>query len=464
MGLVSRGKNASDSVGKLKGGDSEFALDLRLGRQWKRRGLNLGLGSSSRKALKKTVNQSNGNNDAPVEAVNVDSDYDKYLNYWERNLDFDVVGGTDARCMYYSDDGGGGDNIKGVPDADYIVVLDNLKKGGKWCVDYAGGSNDEDNFSDVFDPHYLMFLNHLKKDGKSYVLELASDNSDNKTSIVVKYENPETVLRNNLGRKKCECSRRVQRSTIGRKKLESWGRGLGSNSRRQKTKSPRLTSRSNLGTRQTESPRKVIWSNSRGRKTECFRETLRSQLKRRSNEGMSELSHESLLEFMKFVKDGQHMVYVRNNGKEVAYLESDSDSEVVVLDHNPFSDENDTLFVAIGDEDCREIITRSSQYEFREKLKEILQKPYDRKECNRRRLEASCRKPLEHDGERLDSDGKSYLDYYPDLAALIEQAHRDKPRILNLLRGLFYYLQNLSHEGQFKPWLDSECLSILPPT
>lgn len=69
--------------------------------------------------------------------------------------------------------------------------------------------------------------------------------------------------------------------------------------------------------------------------------------------------------------------------------------------------------VAIGDEGCREIITRSSQYEFREKLKEILLKPYDRKECNRRRLEASCRKPLEHDGERLDSDGKSYLDYYP---------------------------------------------------
>lgn len=368
--------------------------------------------------------------------------------------------------MYYSDDGGGGgcgDNIKDVADADYIMVLDNLKKKKKWCVDYADGSNDEDNFSDVFDPHYLMFLNHLKKDGKSYVLELASDSSDNGESIVVKYENPETVLRNNLGRKKCESSRRVQRSTIGRKKLENSGRVLGSNSRRQKIESPKLPCRSNLVTRLTESPRKVLWRNSKGRKTECFRQTSRGKLKGKSNQGKSELSDESVLEFMKFVKDGQHMVYAPSGGKEVVYTESDSDSEVVVFDHNPFSDGNDTLFVAIGDEGCREIITRSSQYEFREKLKEILQKPYDRKECNRRMLEASCRKPLEHDGERLDSDGKSYLDYYPDLAALVDQAQRDKPRILNLLRGLFYYLQNLSHEGQFKPWLDSECLRILPP-
>lgn len=275
--------------------------------------------------------------------------FPKMSNAFELDLDFDVVGDTDARCMYYSDDGGGGydDNIKDAPDADYIMFLDNLKKKGKWCVDYADGSNDEDNFSDVIDPHYLMFLNHLKKDRKSYVLELASDSSDNGASIVVKYENPETVLRNNLGRKKCESSKRVQRSTIGRKKLENSGRVLGSNSRSQKIKSPKLPCRSNLGTRQTESPRKVLWRNSKGRKTECFRQISRCKLKGKSNEGRSELADETVLEFMKFVKDGQHMVYAPSGGKEVVYTESDSDSEVVVLDHNPFSDGNDTLFVSI---------------------------------------------------------------------------------------------------------------------
>lgn len=102
---------------------------------------------------------------------------------------------------------------------------------------------------------------------------------------------------------------------------------------------------------------------------------------------------------------------------------------------------------------------------------EILQKPYDRQEYEKLWQDASQQRPLQgvrilrfqNKSYPLDSNGKSYLQLHGDLASAINEAQCDNCRILNLLRGFFYWLQNVAREGSFKPWLDSSCLSTLPP-
>ncbi|XP_020085555.1 uncharacterized protein LOC109708289 [Ananas comosus] len=47
--------------------------------------------------------------------------------------------------------------------------------------------------------------------------------------------------------------------------------------------------------------------------------------------------------------------------------------------------------------------------------------------------------------------GYSYFDHYPDLARQMECA--DPHRGLSLLRGFFFWLQNVGHEGAFMPWV-----------
>ncbi|GMY18860.1 villin-2 isoform X4, partial [Fagus crenata] len=48
------------------------------------------------------------------------------------------------------------------------------------------------------------------------------------------------------------------------------------------------------------------------------------------------------------------------------------------------------------------------------------------------------------------------------LAKMIDLVECDRPKVLNLLRGFFYWLTNLSHHGAFQPWLDSSSLKMVP--
>lgn len=48
------------------------------------------------------------------------------------------------------------------------------------------------------------------------------------------------------------------------------------------------------------------------------------------------------------------------------------------------------------------------------------------------------------------------------LAEMIKLHAMDRPKVLNLLRGFFYWLTNVAHEGAFRPWLDSACLEVMP--
>ncbi|XP_027360970.1 uncharacterized protein LOC113869049 [Abrus precatorius] len=107
---------------------------------------------------------------------------------------------------------------------------------------------------------------------------------------------------------------------------------------------------------------------------------------------------------------------------------------------------------------------------FKEKLMEELKVPYCEDEHKRLLHEITVRKPVQHHRDlrgrikiyEEDYSGFSFLDHYVDLAETINSAHDDHPRVLNLLRGFFYWLKNLSHEGSFMPWKDPSCLDVLP--
>ncbi|XP_035542351.1 uncharacterized protein LOC108998501 isoform X2 [Juglans regia] len=112
-------------------------------------------------------------------------------------------------------------------------------------------------------------------------------------------------------------------------------------------------------------------------------------------------------------------------------------------------------------------MTGGARAQFRERLLEILSIPYNQREYKELWHEITDRKPMKRHrdlrGRIIVYDagpGKSYLDYYSDLAKKINLVRLDHAEVLNLLRGFFYWLMNLSHEGAFRPWLDSSCLEV----
>ncbi|XP_020221376.1 uncharacterized protein LOC109804039 [Cajanus cajan] len=107
--------------------------------------------------------------------------------------------------------------------------------------------------------------------------------------------------------------------------------------------------------------------------------------------------------------------------------------------------------------------------QFRRRLMNDLQRPYDQEECNRLLHEVRQKRQKERHIEtrrgvvksyHTKGVNKSYLEMYPDLAKALVQ-FKQPERVLFLLRGFIFWLQNLTHEGIFQPWLDQLCLERL---
>ncbi|KAI3464570.1 hypothetical protein Pfo_021233 [Paulownia fortunei] len=84
---------------------------------------------------------------------------------------------------------------------------------------------------------------------------------------------------------------------------------------------------------------------------------------------------------------------------------------------------------------------------FRKQVLNVLRKPYDKEEYNRHR-----------EAVRLGS----YLDYHPDLGRKLKRYRYKRGKCLTILRGFFFWLQNLTQEGAFQPWKDRQCLAVEP--
>ncbi|KAI3899389.1 hypothetical protein MKW92_036262 [Papaver armeniacum] len=96
--------------------------------------------------------------------------------------------------------------------------------------------------------------------------------------------------------------------------------------------------------------------------------------------------------------------------------------------------------------------------EYKKRLEECINMPYDEKEFADKWELASRRK--ETGGHSVsyatEKTTRSYLDLHPDLAELVDRAlaRLDGCRALLLLRCLFFYNEHVADEGAFVPWKD----------
>ncbi|KAI5663748.1 hypothetical protein M9H77_23071 [Catharanthus roseus] len=112
---------------------------------------------------------------------------------------------------------------------------------------------------------------------------------------------------------------------------------------------------------------------------------------------------------------------------------------------------------------------RHENSNFRVKIMKILSKPYDEEKHERLMKAITEYKPKEK--STYFSSGrakcfpskkmkKSLLDQHRDLKRMIRAAAKDNLKQLNLLRGYFFWRENLSDEGSFCPWTDKECVAV----
>ncbi|KAI5013947.1 hypothetical protein ZWY2020_055337 [Hordeum vulgare] len=112
--------------------------------------------------------------------------------------------------------------------------------------------------------------------------------------------------------------------------------------------------------------------------------------------------------------------------------------------------------------------------EFKERLMRVLCKPFSQGEydmllgnatihlpATKKRQTRSGVKYYDSTHERV----PSYFDCHPDLAKQVRVESSSKPNQLALLRGFFFWMENITNDGQFRPWSDDfKLYKIVPPT
>jgi uncharacterized protein YqeY len=188
-----------------------------------------------------------------------------------------------------------------------------------------------------------------------------------------------------------------------------------------------------------------------------------------NSKGDSNITNQCDHSFLNFgKKQSNGAVFVTENGKKLKYEikaeECFSDTEIYVMGDAPVcSEENFTPFecnkqyLLITDTGAENTVDRGRSY-FREEVMNIYKKPYDQDEYEQLLEAVKSKKPIK--GRK--NHRKSLLEHNADLKAELDRFFFDRPKMLNILRGFFYWLQNISHEGIFKPWLDPTCLAIKP--
>ncbi|KAH7524567.1 hypothetical protein FEM48_Zijuj06G0133300 [Ziziphus jujuba var. spinosa] len=366
---------------------------------------------------------------------------------------------------------------------------------------HGKSQTDARSVGDVYDdddPDYKVFLKYLKKNRNSYVLHVFAGSE---MLDPIMYENdyrPQDMF--NL-----ETGKTLKSGPVsGKTKVKTTLRGF-SNRQNMRTKnsikdrkSPRTlkkaveTSNRKVGKRRKGSvvKRKAnakcsgpVFSRMQGFSN--IRSDSEATLFTK-DDGKDNVESDGERSYLKFLNDRAiddgEVVSVGQSGNPLKIDEnekSDSDLEVIAMDKDPNCNEGYTPFVfarpfheCMADEDWMSNGSFAACHSlFRDKLMEILKMPYDPKEYKNLMKEVSCRKPIMRDrilrgvtkSYKSDSIAESYLQRCTELAEKIDLARGDRLRTLNLLRGFFYWLKNLSQEGAFRPWLDPICSEVLPP-
>ncbi|KAI5663752.1 hypothetical protein M9H77_23075 [Catharanthus roseus] len=161
--------------------------------------------------------------------------------------------------------------------------------------------------------------------------------------------------------------------------------------------------------------------------------------------------------------EGSHMIYQGKNTAPVVYYGLDLSNPQIVDEASNNSSKKDS------NNSCGS--RRHEISNFRVKIMKILSKPYDEEEHERlmkaiteykpkqKRIYFSYGRPKCFPSKKMK---KSLLDQHWDLKRMIRAAAKDNLKQLNLLRGFFFWLENLSDEGSFSPWTNKECVAVQP--
>lgn len=297
--------------------------------------------------------------------------------------------------------------------------------------------NDQRQHDDAhIDPLYKIFLEHLKEDGKSYVLNMID--GDCGLPVRVKYEEEDGLSGNmevDTQTSSCVTSFEGRGNSVSKSLTQ----------RVSCRKSDEVVDLSPVPYNQPESP-KV------------------------DEEYMKFLSH------IKF--NERHSMVLEFDSVNITYeteREAPISPDSMVIDEQgivPYTTTQLIDLTVCQDEDNSSLDCYDSN-EYRKELVVLLIKPYDQAEYEELFKEISKRKPLERvkhlrnmsKAYPTKEKGLSYLDHHPDLAKQI-WATDDEHRRLVLMRGFFFWLKNLCHEGAYKPWelsLTTYDYEIIPP-
>lgn len=152
---------------------------------------------------------------------------------------------------------------------------------------------------------------------------------------------------------------------------------------------------------------------------------------------------------------------------------ADEDLQIVVSGDRTFGKEGDSNLVEASlSKHCENVEDsfprKSERSDFWWNVKALLERPYDQKEYIALWKAVKSRKPTLKDMDLRNGKfystrrlGKSYLDHYKDLHEKLKQVDNDNIKQLNILRSFFFWLQNLTQKGAFRPWTDPEWLSLV---
>lgn len=152
---------------------------------------------------------------------------------------------------------------------------------------------------------------------------------------------------------------------------------------------------------------------------------------------------------------------------------ADEDLQIVVSGDCTFGKEGDSNLVEASlSKHCENVEDsfprKTERSDFWWNVKALLERPYDQKEYIGLWKSVKSRKPTLKDMDLRNGKfystrrlGKSYLDHYKDLHEKLKEVDNDNIKQLNILRGFFFWLQNLTQKGAFRPWTDPEWLSLV---
>ncbi|KAI3951601.1 hypothetical protein MKX01_018717 [Papaver californicum] len=296
-------------------------------------------------------------------------------------------------------------------------------------MDMSGESGDGIDVGDELDPQYRMFLENLREYGKSYILEMESEKGD---SISIKYEEPllppscskgKSMPVNDFHPFLDEC--KLELTPIADESYCKFLKNLGVIG----------------GSLIVRTDDIILPIGEHNKVTPSVPEkSLKDGFPCAENLQFEEDNRNTISNLGKSVKNG--LRYCKDPAKKPHKQQKSCDSQ---------TDEDD-----LGS-DC-------SPSEYEKKLQKCINMPYDQKEFADKWKLASCRKELERVRETrgrsvsyaTEKTGRSYLDHHPALAEMVDfaLARRDECKALLLLRCLFFYNENLAHEGAFMPWVD----------